>query len=358
VARKSIVLLKNEGNVLPLKKDINTVAVIGMLADSKVDMLGNWAAQGDRNAPVTLLAALKDKFGDETNVLYAASYEQYGKASPQQIAEAVETAKKADLVILAVGENANMSGECTSRADIGLPHEQPTLVAEIARLNIPTVAVLFNGRPLTIKHLHDSCPAILECWLLGTQAGPAIVDCLFGDYNPSGRLPVTFPLALGQVPIFYSQKNTGKPLPPGSSEWGKSKYSDVPNDPLYPFGFGLSYTTFDYSDIRLNKNKIKSNEPLTVSVAVTNTGNRTGREIVQLYIRDLAATITRPVKELKKFELVTLEPGQEKKITFMLTSSDLSFYNEKGQLKCEPGRFSIFVGPNSRDLKEATFELE
>lgn len=358
VAKKSIVLLKNDGNILPLKKDVKTIAVIGMLADSKADMLGNWAAQGDKNAVVTLTQALKDRLGGKTNILYAKAYEHYGKATPQQIAEAVETAKKADMVILAIGENGSMSGECTSRSDIGLPNDQPKLVAEIAKLNVPTVVLLFNGRPMTIKKTHDKFPAILETWFLGTQAGPAIADVLFGDYNPSGKLPVTFPLAVGQVPLFYSQKNTGRPLPPGSSEWGKSKYSDVPNDPLYPFGFGLSYTTFQYSDITVDKTEVGMNEPLNVSVTITNTGKYKGTETAQLYIRDLIATTTRPVKELKSFKRITLDPGQSRKVTFILTSDDLAFWDGHFDYKAEPGRFNVFVGTNSRDVKEATFYLK
>ncbi len=357
VARKSIVLLKNDGDILPLDKDVKTLAVIGHLADSKVDMLGNWAAQGDRNAPVTLLAALQQRLPD-ANIVYAPAYEQYGVSTDDKIAEAVEAARKADVVILAVGENGNMSGECTSRTEIGLPHDQPKLAESIAKLNKPTVVVLFNGRPLTIKGLHDSFPAILETWLLGTEAGNAIADCLFGDYNPSGKLPVTFPLVLGQVPIYYAQKNTGRPAPPVNPPWGTSKYSDVPNDPLYPFGFGLSYTTFEYSDIELSKNKIKMKEPLDVSVTVTNTGKRAGQETVQLYIRDLVASVTRPVKELRAFRKISLEPGQSQKVTFTLGWRDLGFYDHSGNLIVEPGQFKVLVGPNSRDLKEASFYLE
>jgi len=358
IARKCIVLLKNDGRLLPIKKDIKTIAVIGMLADSKVDILGGWADSGDREVPVTLMQALKERLGDNTTILYEPGYKQYGYTTDEMIDRAVRAAKKADLTILTIGENSNMSGECASRADIGLPHDQPKLADAIAKLKKPTVVVLMNGRPLTIKAVHDGFPAILETWFLGTQAGPAITDVLFGDYNPSGKLPVTFPLVLGQVPIYYAQKNTGRPAPPVNPPWGTSKYSDVPNDPLYPFGFGLSYTTFEYADVKLSAEKIKADQPLNVSVTVKNAGQVEGEEVVQLYIRDLVASVTKPVKELRGFQKISLKPGEAKNVVFTLTNGDLAFYDNDMNFKAEPGKFNVFVGTNSRDVKEASFYLE
>jgi len=358
IARKCIVLLKNDGRLLPLKKDIKTIAVIGSLADSKVDILGGWAAQGDREAPVSLLQALKERLGDNTAILYEPGYKQYGYTTDEMIDLAVHAAKQADLTILAIGENGNMSGECASRADIGLPHDQPKLADAIAKLNKPTVVVLMNGRPLTIKAVHDGFPAILETWFLGTQAGPAVTDVLFGDYNPSGKLPVTFPLVLGQVPIYYAQKNTGRPAPPVNPPWGTSKYSDVPNDPLYPFGFGLSYTTFEYSDVNLSADKIKMGQSLQVSTTVKNAGSVAGEEVVQLYIRDLVASVTKPVKELRGFQKISLKPGEAKNVTFTLTTADLAFYDNDMNFKAEPGKFKVFVGADSKAVKEASFYLE
>jgi len=358
IAAKSIVLLKNDNKTLPLKKDVKTIAVIGALADSKIDMLGSWHAEGDSDVVVTILEGIKAKVAPGTTVLFAPGYQLHGVAGADQIDYAVETAERADLVILTVGENGDMTGECTSRADIGLPYNQDDLAAEIAKLNVPTVVLLANGRPLTVKNLRDSFPAILETWFLGTQAGNAVADVLFGDVNPSGKLPVTFPLALGQVPICYNHKNTGRPLHAKDTPVHASMYSDIPNDPLYPFGFGLSYTTFEYSDVRLNKTAIKNGESLRVSVTVKNTGRLAGDEIVQVYIRDLVASVTRPVKELKRFCKIRIEPGQSRNVEFFLTASDLAFCDQDLNFKTEPGRFVVFVGPNSRDLKQASFGLE
>ena len=358
VARKSIVLLKNEGNLLPLKKDIKTIAVIGQLADSKVDMFGNWYAEGDVSSAVTLLTGIRDKVGGQARILYAQGYEKYGAGTDELIDKAADTAKQADVIVLVIGENGNMSGECASRANPVLPGREEDLVRAIHKTGKPTVVVLMNGRPLIINQVSENMQAILETWFLGTQAGNAVADVLFGDYNPSGKLPMSFPCAVGQIPVYYSYKNTGKPSVRGGPAWGVSKYSDIPNEPLYPFGFGLSYTTFEYSDVKLSKNRIKINEPLEIKVTVKNTGQVEGEEVVQLYIRDLVASVTRPVKELKGFQKINLSAGESKEVVFTLTSADLAFYDRDMNFRAEPGEFKVFVGTNSQDVKEASFYLE
>jgi beta-glucosidase len=356
MAAKSIVLLKNEGKLLPLGEDYSTIAVIGALANSKRDMLANWPAQGDPNDAVTVLEALRKKLGEEKQILFAPGYGKHGACTAQQISEAVATAAKTDLVILAVGEDADMSGECRSRAHIGLARDTDRLAAAMAGLKKPTIVLLMNGRPLAIKNVHDSFDTILETWFLGVQAGPAIVDCIIGKFSPSGKLPVTFPLAVGQAPIFYSQKNTGKPYVPGQ-EWG-SRYIDVANEPLYPFGFGLTYTTFEYSDVNLSGTTMEANGSIDVCVTVANTGSRAGDEIVQLYIRDLVASRTRPLKELRGFKKVHIEPGQASDVEFTLTASDLAFYDASLEFRAEPGDFQVFIGPNSSETKQASFTLQ
>lgn len=354
VARKSIVLLKNEGQLLPLSKSIRRLAVIGPLADNKREMIGSWSAAGDWKKAVTLLEGIKEKVPG-AQITYAKGCE-IDDQSTDGFAEAVRAARQADAVILAVGEAAWMSGEAASRASLDLPGVQQQLVEAIHKTGKPIVVVLMNGRPLTINWIDEHIPAILETWFSGTQAGHAIADVLFGDYNPSGKLPVTFPRSVGQIPIFYSVKNTGRPMDPDNKY--TSKYLDIPNDPLYPFGYGLSYTSFSYGDIVLSTDAITVNDTISISCTITNTGTRAGEEVVQLYLRDPVASVTRPVKELKGFKKIALQPGESKTVTFAINANDLSFYRRDMTFGPEPGLFKVYIGGNSRDVKEAEFTLK
>ncbi|HPE33191.1 MAG TPA: beta-glucosidase BglX [Bacteroidales bacterium] len=354
MARKSMVLLKNENKILPLGKDIKSIALIGPLADSKRDMLGSWVAAGNPENAVTLLEGLNEKF-PLTEIHYAKGCEIDGN-SKLLFDEALKVASGADIIILALGEAAWMSGEAASRSELGLPGVQEELAKEIKKTGKPVIVVLMNGRPLTISWLDEQIPAILEVWFPGTMGGHAIADILAGDYNPTGKLPVTFPRNVGQVPVYYSEKPTGRPFDKDSRF--TSKYLDVSNDPLYVFGFGLSYTEFKYSEIALDKPHFYENEVLSVSVEVTNTGSMSGEEVVQLYLRDPIASVTRPVKELKDFKKIFLEPGQSKVVTFIINTESLSFYRSDMSYGCEKGEFIVFVGGNSRDVKKAVFELK
>ncbi len=358
MSRKSIVLLKNEGGdkaVLPLSKSIKHLAVIGPLAHARRDMIGSWSAAGDWKKSVTLLEGIKAAVSPGTKVDYAKGCSITGD-STQYLAEAIRLARQADVVVLAVGEGGLMTGEAASRTSLDLPGIQQRLVEEIQKTGKPVVVVLMNGRPLTITWINDHAPAILETWYLGTQAGHAIADVLFGDYNPSGKLPVTFPRVVGQVPIYYSMKNTGRPLEVNNKY--TSKYIDEVNTPLYPFGYGLSYTTFSYEAPVLSSNTMTSWDTLDVSVKITNSGSREGVEVVQLYVKDEVGSVTRPVMELKGFQKVSLKPGESKEIHFRLCNSDLSFYRKDMTFGSEPGKFRVFAGGNSRDVKQAEFELK
>ena len=354
VARKSIVLLKNNKQLLPLSKNIKHLAVIGPLANARKEMIGSWSGAGDWNKAVTLLEGIKASVSPLTEVLYAKGC-NINDDSTNLFAQAIRVARQSDVVVLAVGEGAWMSGEAASRASLDLPGVQEKLVEEIQKTGKPIVVILMNGRPLTINWIDKNIPAILECWFLGTQAGHAIGDVLFGSYNPSGKLPVTFPRSVGQIPIFYSMKNTGRPMDPNNKY--TSKYLDESNDPLYPFGYGLSYTSFEYGDIALSHSSITSEDELVVSCKVTNTGKYAGEEVVQLYLCDKVGSVTRPVKELKGFQKISLQPGESKTVEFRITNNDLSFYRKDMSFGSEPGSFAVFVGGNSRDVKMGEFEL-
>lgn len=376
IAARSFVLLKNENNVLPLKKS-GTIALIGPLADSKRNMLGTWSVSGDPEKSVTIMQGIKNIVGNNANILYAKGanisddtflikrVNVFGeeitvdKRSPEEmINEAVETANKADVVVAVLGEAADMTGESSSMTHIGLQPSQKNLLKALAKTGKPIVLVLMNGRPMTLTWEDEHIPAILDTWFGGTEAGNAVADVLFGNYNPSGKLTVTFPRNVGQIPIYYNHFNTGRPFHPGDSPKFKSDYLDVSNDPLYPFGYGLSYTTFSYSDISLSNKTLKANGKITASVMVTNTGTVKGKETVQLYLRDMVGSIVRPVKELKGFQQITLAPGESKKISFTISVNDLKFYNNDLKYVYEPGDFKVFIGTNSRDVKEADFKLE
>ena len=355
VARKSIVLLKNEKQLLPLSKEIKKIAVIGPLADTRKEMIGSWSAAGDWTKAVTLLEGIKSSVSPSTQVLYTKGC-NINDDTTQFFAQAIQAAKQSDVIVLAVGEAAMMTGEAASRAALDLPGVQQQLVEAIQKTGKPVVVVLMNGRPLTINWIDKNIPSILETWFLGTQAGNAIADVLFGDYNPSGKLPVTFPRSVGQIPIYYSMKNTGRPMDLNNKY--TSKYLDESNDPLYPFGYGLSYTSFSYGDITINKSEVTSNEEITISCKVTNTGSRAGEEVVQLYLRDVVGSVTRPVKELKNFQKIMIQPGESKDVIFNVTNHDLSFFRKDMSFGSEPGKFQIFIGGNSRDLKQAEFILK
>lgn len=369
--RKSIVLLKNENQLLPLKK-AGVIALIGPLGNSQRDMIGCWSGAGDWHKSVTLLAGMKAVAGNTATILFSQGAnitenkelarqlnEQGGELTALNadslLTAAVETAKKADIIVLAVGESQGMTGEATSRTDIGLGQNQHRLMVEMLKLGKPVVMVLMNGRPVTLSWEDEHLPAILETWFAGTQAGNSIADVLFGDYNPSGKLTISFPRVMGQIPIYYNSKYTGRPASQGNHY--SSKYMDAPNTPLYPFGYGLSYTNFTYSAPVVDKAVIKQNEALHISLTVKNTGQFDGEEIAQLYIRDLVGSVTRPVKQLRGFEKVFLKKGESKNISFTLVNDDLKFYTLDMTYKSEPGAFKIFTGPNSRDVQETNFSL-
>ena len=367
VARRSIVLLKNEGALLPLRKDLKTVAVIGPFAADKDAPLGNWRGQGAANSAIPLLEGIKAAVSPATRVLYAEGVKLvtgprnfmtpsvYNTTDRSGIQAAVEAARKAEVVLLAIGEDAFQSGEGRSQADLGLKGLQDELLRAVVDANPKVAVVLTGGRPLAIPHVADAVPALVETWLLGSQSGHAIADVVFGDFNPAGRLPASFPRHVGQEPLDYGHKNTGRPGPEQGVTW--SHFTDVPNDALFPFGFGLSYTTFAYSEPKLSDAEIGAGGRLRVSVTVANTGARAGAEVVQLYVRDMVGSVTRPVKELKGFQRVELAAGESREVTFTLTPADLAFYTARGRWEAEPGGFAVFVGGSSRDVKSASFTL-
>lgn len=357
-ARESIVLLKNDmvGNspLLPLSKDVKKIAVIGPLGNSQRDMMGSWSGAGDPKDVVTLLEGIRQKMPN-ADVRFAEGCKVTGD-DRRGLGQALSLARSSDVVILALGEGAWQNGEAASRSDIGLSGVQPQLAETILATGKPVVVVLMAGRPLTISWLSDHASAIVNAWQLGTMAGPAIADVLFGDYNPSGRLVISFPRNTGQIPVYYSMKTTGRPR--DENQKYTSKYLDIPNTPLYPFGYGLSYTHFEYSGLKTDKDELTENDSITVSVQVKNNGSREGIEVVQLYIRDVAACVTRPAKELKGFERIALKAGEEKTVSFTLKPEDLQFYDQYMNLITEPGEYKVFVGRNAEDLLETKFVLK
>jgi beta-glucosidase len=375
-AAESFVLLKNEGNILPLKKDAR-IALIGPLADNRLNMCGTWTVAGDFEKAVSVLDGLKMLTQKPENIILARGTNVVGdslfesrigifgkptgwdsRPPAEMIAEAVEAARKSDVVVVVLGEAAESSGESSSLSNIELPQNQRDLLKALLQTGKPLVMVLFTGRPLALKWENENVPAILNVWFGGSEAGAAVADVLFGDVVPSGKLTTTFPQNTGQIPLYYNHKNTGRPLPEG--QWFskfRSNYLDVSNDPVYPFGYGLSYTNFSYSDLKLSKTTIKPGEKLEVNVKVKNTGAFDAKEVVQLYIRDLVGTSTRPVKELKDFTKVLIKKGETREITFTLDIEDLKYYNYDLDFVAEPGDFKVFIGGNSRDVLESGFEL-
>jgi beta-glucosidase len=389
VAGRSLVLLKNEREALPLTKSVRSIAVIGPLADDNKALLGSWAGDGRVEDTVTLLAGIKAKVSPQTKVVYAKGLAIEGRGvtgnydatpdsnnaggtnvvqSPETarsatsavagngIEEAVRVAREADVTVIAVGETAEMSGEASSRASLDLPGRQLDLVKAIKATGKPVIIVLMNGRPLTINWLAENADAILETWFAGTEGGNAIADALFGDVNPGGKLPVTFPRAVGQIPIYYNHKNTGRPPIDPANKYS-SKYLDIPVTPLYPFGYGLSYTQFRLSNLQLSQARIRPDGRLMASVEIENIGRRAGDEVVQLYIHQTAASVTRPVRQLAGFQRITLRAGERRRVEFMLGPEQLGFHNRRMRFVVEPGAFQVFAGTDSTNGLEARFEV-
>jgi len=370
-AAQSFVLLKNQNSILPLKKS-GTVALVGPLADNPENMPGTWAVAARFSEAISVLKGLKETLGDKVKILQARgsnldadsvfeeragmfgkSLRRDSRSAEAMINEAVAIANQSDVVIAALGESAEMSGEASSRSNIEIPEVQRNLLKALLKTGKPVVLVLFTGRPLSIKWENENVPAILNVWFGGSEAGYAIADVLFGDVNPSGKLSTTWPQNVGQVPLYYAHKNTGRPLPAG--KWFqkfRSNYLDVSNDPLYPFGYGLSYTSFSYGELKLSNSSLKGNQALTASLTVTNNGQYDGKEVVQLYIRDVVGSVTRPVKELKGFQKIDLKAGESKTVSFSITPEDLKFYNYDLKYDWEPGEFEIMIGGNARDVKK------
>ncbi|MCY1273766.1 Beta-glucosidase BoGH3B [compost metagenome] len=375
VARKGQVLLKNAGDVLPLKRQ-GTIAVIGPLADSKRDVMGSWSAAGKARQAVTVLQGMQNAIGDRAQLIYAkganvtddpevlAYLNEYnpdvivGPRSPQaMLVEAVEAAKQADVVVAVVGESQGMAHEASSKTNLRIPASQVEMLKALKATGKPIVMVLMNGRPLDLRWESENMDAILETWFSGTEGGNAIADVLFGDYNPAGKLTMSFPRSVGQVPIYYNHLNTGRPFDHEHPNKYTSRYFDAANGPLYPFGFGLSYTSFSVSDVSLSSGKMSKDDTLTAKVTVKNTGKRAGETVVQLYLQDVAASISRPVKELKNFRKVMLEPGESKVVEFPIRENDLRFYDSQLRHASEPGEFKVYIGLDSQDVKEGQFTL-
>lgn len=375
-AAQSFVLLKNDNQLLPLKKS-GTVALIGPLANTGANMPGTWSVNSDLASTKSLLQGMQEVLGSNVKIVHSlganlvsdTAYQKratmFGRDIPRDnrpekeiIEDAVKVAKDADVVVAALGESSEMSGEASSRTDLEIPDVQKRLLKALLGTGKPVVLVLFSGRPLVLNWENEHVPAILNVWFGGTEAAAAITDVLFGDVNPSGKLTTTFPQNVGQIPLYYSHKNTGRPLPPGGwfSKF-RSNYLDVSNDPLYPFGYGLSYTTFEYSGLSLDSRKFKAGGAITASITVKNTGTSDGKEIVQWYIQDLVGSSTRPVKQLRGFEKISLKAGESRTVSFRITAEDLKFYNAALKYVAEPGDFKVFAGANSRDVMESQFSF-
>ena len=377
VAAKSFVLLKNDKQTLPFTKK-GKIALVGPLANTGANMPGTWSVSADLEHTPSLLQGMKDALGNKVTIQYALgtnllddpAYQEratmFGRTIPRDnrseqelIAEAIKASEGADAIVAALGESSEMSGESSSRTEIGIPSNQQRLLEALLKTGKPVVLVLFTGRPLTLTWENEHVPAILNVWFGGTETGKAVADVLFGDVNPSGKLPATFPKNVGQIPLYYNAKTTGRPLEQG--KWFqkfRSNYLDVDNDPLYPFGYGLSYSAFQYNNLRLSTSKLQKQGKIKVTVDVKNTGKYDGEEVVQLYIRDMVGSVTRPVKELKGFQKIAFKAGQTKAVEFELTEEDLKFYNEKLEFVTEPGEFEVYVGTNSRDVLTSKFELQ
>lgn len=358
-AAESMVLLKNEGGLLPLSKSVKNVLVTGYLAESQEDVLDFWKGNGDNNDTVTILEGIRNKLpGAKVN--FTRGYWKDEKESHDLTAELSSMARSADVIVAVIGIRGGLAGEARSLADISPSPGQMAMLRTAKASGKPVVVVVQTGRPMVLTAVDKEFPAILNAWIGGTEHGNGVADILFGDVNPSAKTTMSFPYAVGQIPVYYNHYNTGRPHVDGQEgpdNFWVSRYRDIPNSPLYPFGFGLSYTTYEYGPVKLSAATIGKDENLRVETEVRNTGKTAGKEIVQLYIRDIAASRVRPVKELKRFKKIDLKPGESKKVSFLLRADDLGFYDEDGSWLVEPGKFKIFVGPNSRDTKEADLEL-
>jgi beta-glucosidase len=368
IAAHTFVLLKNNNQALPLKKS-GTIALIGPLANDKSNMLGTWAVSGDPQMSIPVLDGMKSVGGPAVNIIYAKGANisddslfakkinvfgtriDIDKRSPQEmLTEALNAVNQADVIVAVVGEATEMTGEASSRTDITIPESQKILINALSKTGKPLVLVVMTGRPLALSQETELATSMIVTWHAGIEAGNAIADVLFGNYNPSGKLSATFPRNLGQVPIFYNHKNTGRPSGPNSPKF-QSNYLDAPNTPLFPFGYGLSYTSFSYGDITISKTNPKGNQKITASITVTNNGRYDGEEVVQLYIRDVVGSNTRPLKELKGFQKINLKTGESKTVSFSISPADLKFYNHNLKYDWEPGEFHIMIGGNSDDVK-------
>lgn len=368
VAKKSIVLLKNDKNLLPLPKSGLKIGLIGSLATDKTSPLGSWRIGADDGTAVSVLEGLQQYKGNQLTYAKGADLTigetkfvtelKINTTDRSSFSEAIALAKRSDVVVMVLGEHGLQSGEGRSRTDLGLPGLQQELLEAVHQVNPNVVLVLNNGRPLILTWASKNIPAIVEAWHLGTQSGNAIAQVLYGDYNPSGKLPMTFPRSVGQIPIYYNYKNTGRPTmnEPGSVFW--SHYTDELNTPLYPFGYGLSYSKFEYSNLKLNKASFSKGGNLTATVTIKNTGKFAGKEVVQLYIRDLVGSLTRPVKELKGFEMIELQPGEQKEVMFIINEKTIEFYTANNTWEAEKGDFKVFIGTNSAETLEADFKFE
>lgn len=356
MAQQSIVLLKNEKELLPITKNARTIALVGPLAgnDHRRDLVGTWAWVQKPEQVVSVIDGITAKLPKGTKLLYDKGCE-IESDSGYRAEQAVAAAKKADVIIAVLGEAQRHSGEAASRSNLDLPGRQRELLKALKATGKPVILVVMNGRPLTLQWEAENIPAIIEAWHLGVETGNALADVLFGDYNPSGKLPVTFPRNLGQIPLYYNHKSTGRPLVP--TDKYTSRYLDIPNTPLFPFGHGLSYTTFRYSAVKVSSAAVRIGEPVTVTAEVTNSGKRAGEEVVQLYLRDDVASVTRPVKELKGFKKVMLQPGETTTVSFTVTPDDLSFYGLDMKRTIESGSFTVYVGGNSVDCQQAVFNV-
>jgi len=370
-AAESFVLMKNENNTLPLQSSAK-IALVGPLADAQLNMTGTWSVAAVNNQSITVLQGLRNAVNNPTQISYAKgsnltadkaleeratvfgkSLNRDNRSQQELLNEAIDISKNADVIVAALGESAEFSGESSSRTNLDIPDVQKHLLMELSKLGKPIILLVFNGRPLTLSWENEHIPAILDVWFPGSEAGDAISDVIFGKVNPSGKLSMTFPQNVGQIPIYYNHKNTGRPLPDG--QWFqkfRSNYLDVSNDPLYPFGYGLSYSTFVYGTLRTSSTNLKGNQGLTVSVDVSNKSNATGKEVVQLYIRDVVGSVTRPVKELKGFQKVEIPANQTKTVSFVITTEDLKFYNYDLKYDWEGGDFDIMIGTNSNDVQK------
>ena len=373
IAAETFVLLKNNGKVLPLQKK-GRIALVGPLASSKRNMSGTWSLVARFDENKTLLQAMKEAVGDKAEVLYARGcnfmhdakleanagiYERDKRSDKEMLDEAIAVSRNADVIVAAVGESSDMSGECCSRSNLDMPDAQRDMLAALKKLGKPIVLLNFSGRPTVMTWENDNIDALLNVWFGGCETADAICDVLFGDKCPSGKLTATMPKSVGQIPLYYNHLNTGRPLEEG--KWFskfRSNYLDIDNDPLFPFGYGLSYVTFSYGKPRLSSSTLTMGGSLTLTVDVTNTGDRDADEVVQLYVRDLVGSLSRPVKELKGFKRINLKKGETKAVSFTVTPDDLKFYNQQLEYKCEPGDFNIMVGPNSRDVQTLKFSLK